>query len=454
MKFIKSFQSLNESKEEAIKIIEAIRNTPEGKDLCKILGVDGTTKNFDDVFNVKRTGRIYIKGVAANTFIESPSVNKYFFTTEYHGKYYGSESSSTISDLIRKIWLNLIIRKISSAGIKKEQLREWIDKNITPGRELLSNEIFDLYIGNLGNPVSDINDLLNSKWVKFLKECFNYDFVPAYKMSVQAKGPGKCDISFGFSVSTKFSPYKKPNISYSTSNSKIVLNSSKNLLEDFDAQFEAIFIKYLELISYYTANKDCDDFADFIFLKFFEYSGRKIVDISFLKETPAFVLLKAFFGVDFKTKYFINSNINAKFVEDLGVLNKFVFQQQIKPAGHVSFFTKSTDPEAIKNDFNDCFKTFIDLVISNLPWIKKAPDWYQDFIKSLVISLDDSENFYLTVKKSLEGLAKTNPIAFSKIVLEFEKSSFMPDLTKELRSEKSKLIRGGSFFSKLMGDDY
>ena len=172
MKHLRYFNSLNESHQDGVELIDAIKNTPEGRDLQKIiLG----HYPFDDSFELKRTGRVYLKNYGSKTFIERSSGGGYSITSLSNGVPFWTEYYNTIPVLLRFAWSNVVSKKISGSGVKKEDVRNWVYNNIPIGSELSSEEIMDMYTESNSIEFLDIRDVEKTDIIKKIKTIFLND---------------------------------------------------------------------------------------------------------------------------------------------------------------------------------------------------------------------------------------------------------------------------------------
>jgi hypothetical protein len=144
MKHIKGFKALNESKEDGLEIMDALVNTPEGKDLVSLICI--RHKTFSDSFEMKRTGRIDIIGGGSKTYIDKFG-DDYGYESVSQGKTFGRETFNTIAELLRGIWSNIASKQlVIPIGDKKDNIRSWIESNILPGEGLTVDEIGSKYV--------------------------------------------------------------------------------------------------------------------------------------------------------------------------------------------------------------------------------------------------------------------------------------------------------------------
>jgi hypothetical protein len=173
MKYLKGFKQINESHQDGLEIMDAIQNSPEGKDLCKILGIDVNLAT--EIFDLKKTGRIYLLGAGSKTYIEKNS-NYYYFISISQGKYFGEESFPTIKELLRALWSNILGKQLTYLGIKKEDLRNWVENNIAPGSQLSKKEILDRFLTSNNKRLPDLSLIPQSRVFKILDAFFDVKY--------------------------------------------------------------------------------------------------------------------------------------------------------------------------------------------------------------------------------------------------------------------------------------
>ena len=122
MKHLIGFSQLNEAKQDGLEIMDAIINTPEGKDLTAAIGIPGLT--VADLFEPKNTGRVWIRGTyGSKSYIEKIN-GIYSLISLSNGKIFAQEDYNTIKECLRGAWSNAIGKKATSIGLKKKDYRE------------------------------------------------------------------------------------------------------------------------------------------------------------------------------------------------------------------------------------------------------------------------------------------------------------------------------------------
>jgi hypothetical protein len=171
MRYLKTFNSLNESYQDGVDIMEAIKNTPEGRDLQKII----LGYSFATSFDIKRTGRVYLKNYGSKTSVERIANGRYSITSLSNGVPFWTEYYDSIPELLRGAWSNAVAKKITEQGMKKDDIRRWVTDNINPGSELSIKEIHDRYTQEFSIDFLDINELQDSKIINKLRSIFLND---------------------------------------------------------------------------------------------------------------------------------------------------------------------------------------------------------------------------------------------------------------------------------------
>jgi hypothetical protein len=173
MKHIKNFISLNESYQDGVELIDVIKNTPEGRDLQKIV----LGHSFDTSFDLKRTGRVYLTNYGSKTSIERIANGRYSITSLSNGVPFWTEYYDSIPELIRGAWSNAVAKRISGSGMKKEDIRNWVLANIPIGSELSAVEILNSYTEKNSIEFLDANEIENTEIIRKLQSIFLNDDV-------------------------------------------------------------------------------------------------------------------------------------------------------------------------------------------------------------------------------------------------------------------------------------
>ena len=192
MKHIKRFSQLNESKQDGLEIMDAIINSPEGKDLVASINYDeslhpGQSKiPLTDLFDLKNTGRVWIKGTyGSKSYIEKID-GSYTLRSLSNGKIFAQEDYHNIKDCLRGAWSNKLGKRSTSLGIKKEDYREWLETNIEPGQELNHEELLSIFHKEkTGKELPDLREVIkNTPIYKSIKKFFPSSIIPDGRIGI------------------------------------------------------------------------------------------------------------------------------------------------------------------------------------------------------------------------------------------------------------------------------
>ena len=242
MKHIKEFKALNEAKEDGLEIMDALVNTPEGKDLVSLICI--RHKTFSDSFEMKRTGRVHIIGGGSKTYIDKFG-DVYGYESVSQGKPFGRETFNTISELLRGIWSNIISKQlVVPIGHKKDVIRSWVESNILPGEELTVDDIEAKYIDSNNLHLPDLSRIeKESKLFSRLNSVFNVSLTKNsddfYSLGFQFNKWGIFTFEskkYPNSAPSPLSVYIKSKFSGKSSclNTKITLANSDTIIKDFE----------------------------------------------------------------------------------------------------------------------------------------------------------------------------------------------------------------------------
>lgn len=186
MKHIKRFSQLNESKQDGLEIMDAIINSPEGKDLAAAINYDGSLQPgqpkvpITDLFDLKNTGRVWIKGTyGSKSYIEKID-GSYTLVSRSMSKIFSQEDYPNIKDCLRGAWSNALGKRSASLGIKKKDYREWLETNIEPGQELSHQELLSIFHKEkTGKELPDLTEVIkNTPVIKPIKKFFPDSIIP------------------------------------------------------------------------------------------------------------------------------------------------------------------------------------------------------------------------------------------------------------------------------------
>jgi hypothetical protein len=289
MKYIRSFSSINESHQDGLEIIDALKNSPEGKDLFTVANDGNPVPNFDEMFELKRTGRVWFRGGGSKTFIERQD-GLYCFESISQGKYFGRECYPTIKECLRGLWTNIIGKRSTTLGIKKDVFREWINNNITPGRELSLNDISNEYLKEKGILAPDLSQIPMTPIFKTIKSLFEITYTgsgKSYVLSIDVTKPfgiNMCNYpSHGSAVLGVTSKVSGKSRLLIDREGQIILCDANNLEKDFTRLFISWFTKFL--------SEDSNNFNNFINLStLMKYEFNEDVICAELYEILRFIL--------------------------------------------------------------------------------------------------------------------------------------------------------------------
>lgn len=271
MKHLKNFGQLNESREDGVSIMDAVANSPEGKDLCVILKADPA--NLGHWFEMVRTGRIYVRGAGSKTYMGRYEDGRFYYESVSNGKPFGTEYFPDIKSLLRGLWLNLAGKWSTHLGLSKKDFMQWVDENIQPGRGLSIHDLREDYIKSNGKDLPDVAEILKSPKLEFFKKIYfsSYRISDAREESnitihFEPWNPIGILNGFGFtqerasaSVRAKVSD-KKSSMSANFNSCEIYITRSASALSDFEKYLD----KFLGELLIRIPNKIPDEYRDFI----------------------------------------------------------------------------------------------------------------------------------------------------------------------------------------------
>ena len=166
MKKIKSFK-LYESLQDGQNILDALETTPEGRDLNAIVR-KAKEKDFKDLIELKKTGRIYTRLFGSKTYIEKDGMY-WKWVSLSNGVPFAQEQFGSIPELLRGLW-KLFLKRNYPIGVKKAAIMNWIDNNPDlQGKELSRDDIFNIYKKEMGIPNTlSISEIFSSPKIKEL----------------------------------------------------------------------------------------------------------------------------------------------------------------------------------------------------------------------------------------------------------------------------------------------
>ena len=151
MKHLTTFNRLFEGIEDGNEIIRAIKETPAGKELQNLLSVgslrhNGKTIEFEDRFQLARTGRVNIAEYGGKTHAERTESGKWMHISKSSGGSYGENYTDTVDDLLKSLIITFVTKK-RPLGINRAQFNEYLGSNIDKiiDKQLDVNEIIEAY---------------------------------------------------------------------------------------------------------------------------------------------------------------------------------------------------------------------------------------------------------------------------------------------------------------------
>jgi hypothetical protein len=134
MKHLTAFNRLFEGIEDGNEIIRALKETPAGKELQKLLGVGslnyrGDTIGFEERFHLARTGRVNIGAFGGKTHAERTESGKWMHISKSSGGSYGESYTDTIDELLKSLIITFVIKQ-RPLGINSTQFKEYLNSNI------------------------------------------------------------------------------------------------------------------------------------------------------------------------------------------------------------------------------------------------------------------------------------------------------------------------------------
>ena len=158
------FSKINESDEynKGVMIIDYLKNSEDGKFL-QLLISNGTLRDFDSLFKLVRTGRVYIKGSYAGNTKFYTDGDRWCQISESSGNTYGQACFNTIEELVKySATRYVLIRR--ERGLNEDDLERWIRSNWTDVvKKLNAKEVLDAYKESKGlsSMITDYSNIGN-----------------------------------------------------------------------------------------------------------------------------------------------------------------------------------------------------------------------------------------------------------------------------------------------------
>lgn len=191
MKHLLEYKSyLNESDEynKGVMIIDYLKNSEDGKFLQMLIS-NGALRDFDSLFKLVRTGRVYIKGSYSGNTKFYTSGDRWCQISESAGNIYGQACFNTIEELVKHSATRYVLLR-KERGFSEEDLERWIRTNWTDViKKLNAKEVIDAYKESKGLS-SMISDRLIIKDLPVFKE-YEEIFFPSW---IPVHGDIKIDI--------------------------------------------------------------------------------------------------------------------------------------------------------------------------------------------------------------------------------------------------------------------
>lgn len=290
MKHIKEFKALNESKEDGLEIMDALVNTPEGKDLVSLICI--RNKTFADSFEMKRTGRIHIHGGGSKTYIDKFG-DVYGYESVSNGKPFGRETFNTIEELLRGIWSNIIAKQlVTPIGDKKDNIKSWVESNILPGEGLTVDEIGEKYAVGNNLQFPDLSRIeKESELFSRLKSVFDVTLIKENNRYYQlnfiinkwgdyifksTKFPTMASLVVGIDIISKCKG-KSSSSRSSILTSTITITNSNTVIEDFENLIKSILKEIVKNFNNYDISNF--DILSFLIEAVISGSDNSIIDL-------------------------------------------------------------------------------------------------------------------------------------------------------------------------------
>ena len=155
MKHLTTFNRLFEGIEDGNEIIRALKETPTGKELQKLLGIGslnykGDTIVFEDRFHLARTGRVNIESFGGKTHVERTATGKWMHISKSSGGTYGENYTDTVDGIIKSLIITFVAKQ-RPLGINGTKFKEYLESNIDKiiASQLDVTSIIEAYSGTL-----------------------------------------------------------------------------------------------------------------------------------------------------------------------------------------------------------------------------------------------------------------------------------------------------------------
>ena len=137
MKYLESYQLFEAETRQAItdEIVNALENTPEGKDLLALATRENPYTGNDPYFTKsrlytpRRTGRVEINNLRGRTYITQLPGGRWYHAVEATGTTYGEGVYDSLTQCIRGVWRDFIASSTSiiPGGMPRKMYKEFLD---------------------------------------------------------------------------------------------------------------------------------------------------------------------------------------------------------------------------------------------------------------------------------------------------------------------------------------
>jgi len=179
MKHLTPFNRLFEGIEDGNEIIRALKETPAGKELQKLLGVgslkyNGDIITFEDRFKLARTGRLNIESFGGKTHAERTESGKWMHISKSSNGAYGENYTDTVDGLLKSLIITFVTKQ-RPLGINATKFKEYLMSNIDKivANQLDINGIIESYTETLPVKTLETADkIAESDQYKIFSEVF------------------------------------------------------------------------------------------------------------------------------------------------------------------------------------------------------------------------------------------------------------------------------------------
>lgn len=184
MKYLLEYKSyLNESDQynKGVMIIDYLKNNENGKFLQTLIS-NGPLRDFDSLFKLVKTGRIYIKGNYAGNTKFYTSGDRWCQISESSGNTYGQACFNTIEELVKYSATRYVLLR-KERGFSEEDLEQWIMTNWTDViKKLNAKEVINAYKESKGlaSMISDRSIIKDLPVFKEYDGVFFPELIPLY----------------------------------------------------------------------------------------------------------------------------------------------------------------------------------------------------------------------------------------------------------------------------------